>query len=308
MPSTLRGNPATLRELLAGIIDYAGLFPPAQLGMTEAVTRYAEYREGPHSWMLGRFVVPAVRLDEFEREATSLLPRGQDSLPWHLSALFGANLKTELERALDFNRAHGNSAGSGNAVVDVAELKVSKPDEIAALARQLKGLFQPYFEFPLSNAPEPFVQVLAKAGVGAKARTGGVRLDSFPSAEQLSRFLEACVTARVPFKVTAGLHHVLRGKYRLTYEAASACATMFGYLNVFLAAATLVAGGSSDEATHVLSLDSPHAVVFEDNHIRVDNGMIALEAVRKTRRLAGGFGSCSFREPVDELVAAGILA
>src|SRR5258708_29266348 len=51
-----------LRELLRGLIDYAGLFPPAALDMPEAVSNYRAYRSGPHAWMLGRFVVPAARV------------------------------------------------------------------------------------------------------------------------------------------------------------------------------------------------------------------------------------------------------
>src|SRR5262245_38924762 len=56
-------NPA-LRALLGGIIDYAGLFPPAQLPLEEAIRNYARYRTEPESWMLGRFVIPATRLKE----------------------------------------------------------------------------------------------------------------------------------------------------------------------------------------------------------------------------------------------------
>src|SRR5260370_29613436 len=51
-----------LRELLRGLIDYAGLFPPSALDMPEAVSNYRAYRSGPHAWMLGRFVVPAARV------------------------------------------------------------------------------------------------------------------------------------------------------------------------------------------------------------------------------------------------------
>ena len=58
-----------LRILLRGLIDYAGLFPPASLDMADAVRNYAAYREGEHAWALGRFVVPAARLEEFERVA-----------------------------------------------------------------------------------------------------------------------------------------------------------------------------------------------------------------------------------------------
>ena len=35
-----------LRALLAGLVDYAGLFPPAGLDMSVAVHNYAAYRAG----------------------------------------------------------------------------------------------------------------------------------------------------------------------------------------------------------------------------------------------------------------------
>ena len=54
-----------LRTLLAGLIDYAGLFPPANLEMAEAARNYDAYRAGPHSWALGRFILPSARLNEW---------------------------------------------------------------------------------------------------------------------------------------------------------------------------------------------------------------------------------------------------
>jgi len=56
---------SAIRALLWDLIDYAGLFPPAELGMMSAVRNYNDYRNGEYSWALGRFVVPAARLDEF---------------------------------------------------------------------------------------------------------------------------------------------------------------------------------------------------------------------------------------------------
>jgi len=47
------------RELLRGLIDYAGLFPPASLALPDAVRNYQKYRDGPNAWMLARFVIPA---------------------------------------------------------------------------------------------------------------------------------------------------------------------------------------------------------------------------------------------------------
>ena len=54
------------KSLFEGIIDYAGLFPPAKLPMDEAFARFVEHRSSEDGWMLARFVCPATRLDELE--------------------------------------------------------------------------------------------------------------------------------------------------------------------------------------------------------------------------------------------------
>lgn len=41
----------------------------------------------------------------------------------------------------------------------------------------------------------------------AKVRTGGVLPELFPAADDLVRFMAACLAAELPFKATAGLHH-----------------------------------------------------------------------------------------------------
>jgi hypothetical protein len=52
------------RELLRGLIDYAGLFPPASLALPDAIRNYQTYRGGPHAWMLARFVIPTALADQ----------------------------------------------------------------------------------------------------------------------------------------------------------------------------------------------------------------------------------------------------
>ncbi len=72
---------ASLRALLSGVIDYAGLFPPAQLPLEQALKNYAEYRAGPDAWMLGRFVCPAAKLAELtEFPPLSVVGRGGNSV------------------------------------------------------------------------------------------------------------------------------------------------------------------------------------------------------------------------------------
>ena len=54
----------SLRIVLEGLIDYAGLFPPAALSMQDAVRNYARYRDGEYAWILGKFIVPKERVKE----------------------------------------------------------------------------------------------------------------------------------------------------------------------------------------------------------------------------------------------------
>jgi hypothetical protein len=56
--------PASLRALLANLIDYAGLYPPAALALSDVAAKYDGYRASPNAWMLNRVVLPASKLAE----------------------------------------------------------------------------------------------------------------------------------------------------------------------------------------------------------------------------------------------------
>jgi hypothetical protein len=291
----------SLNILLDQLVDYAGMFPPAALPIDQAVANYAAYREQPEAWMLGRFVVPAGRLAEFEAAAVPLLRRG-DGRPWRLSALASPELGADIGQIASFNLRH-----AGSMAIDTIELKAASAGEIAAARRAIPREIAAYVEIPLAAEPRPLIELLGEAGLRAKARTGGVTAGAFPAAAELADFIGACVALGVPFKATAGLHHPLRASYRLTYAPDSPSATMYGYLNVFLAAALLCAGGPAGEASAVLQESNPAAFAFDDGGATVRGHRIANEALAQARRCAVSFGSCSFREPVDDLRSLGLL-
>jgi hypothetical protein len=56
--------PDSLRALLANLIDYAGLYPPAGLGLPAVLENYEAYLGSPESWMLNRLVLPAAMLPQ----------------------------------------------------------------------------------------------------------------------------------------------------------------------------------------------------------------------------------------------------
>ena len=51
-----KGMTPSVRALMAGLIDYAGMFPPAALDLNQAVANYQSYSVGQFHWILGRFV------------------------------------------------------------------------------------------------------------------------------------------------------------------------------------------------------------------------------------------------------------
>ena len=63
-PFEVSDGKSAIETLLAGLIDYAGLYPPASLDMGSAVENYRAYRSGKHAFALGRFIVDINRMDE----------------------------------------------------------------------------------------------------------------------------------------------------------------------------------------------------------------------------------------------------
>lgn len=187
-----------LHILLDGLIDYAGLFPPAALSMEEAVASYDAYRRGEYRWALGRFVVPAERLAEVPRSFSVSVLAKADAMP----------------------------------AVDVLEIKASDDETIRSIAEN-RGSRTVYVEVP----DERLLDAVADHGLRAKIRTGGVTAEAIPTAERVASFIRACRDRNIPFKATAGLHHPLRCVRPLTYEADAPKAMMHGFLNVFVAAA-----------------------------------------------------------------------
>lgn len=286
-----------LRTLLGGIVDYAGLFPPAGLDMPAAVHNYASYLTADDAWMLGRFVVPVARLMELD-SALGGMPVAP-SHEWRLTGVASREIDADVEDARAFNASHVSRAR-----IDVLEARAPSLGEVDRVAAAVENSFLTFVELPLNVDLDPLLAALKERGLNAKLRTGGMVRDAFPSADQVARFIRGCLRAGVPFKATAGLHHPLRASYRLTYDEGAPTGVMFGYLNVFLAAG-LMANGLSDEDA-VRLLDERDATAFE---LRGDTVgwrghlLTAEQAERVRERVAVSFGSCSYREPVDELRA-----
>jgi hypothetical protein len=263
-----------VRELLAGLIDYAGVFPPAALPLDQALANYARYRTSPEAWMLGRFVLPVAQAI-LSPVSSSVVGQVILSPAKSFSAIVG-------EGDLDHIPPH----------IDSIEMKASAPTQIESAASRIPKHITTYFEITdLTLLP-----VIRAVGARAKIRTGGITPDAFPQASQIANFLAACARENVAFKATAGLHHPLRCFRPLAYAADGPSGWMYGFLNVFTAAVLARRGVTNLE--QLLLAESP------DDLPRLDD---PAEVAAVRRDFAISFGSCSFEEPVADLKALHLI-
>ncbi len=295
------------RLLFAELVDYAGLFPPAALSMADAVACYDEYRRSGNAWALGKFVLGIARIAEFADVARPVIGNGE---PWSLALVASADFREDI-------RAIGQYEwrADPNATIGAIEVRAATPDAVAAIAKGtallrtfLPDTFDTYVEVPIADDPSELLESIAAHGLRAKVRTGGVEAGAFPASENVARFLTACVRHGVTFKATAGLHHAVRGEYPLTYEPASARGTMFGFLNVFLAALFARGGLDTNDVRALLDERDARSFVFSASGVEWRGVRVTADAIRAARADgATSFGSCSFGEPIADLSSLGLL-
>lgn len=303
----------SVRTLTEHLMDYAGLFPPAGLAMSPVVERYAAYLNDPDSAMLGRLVVPASRLDEFETAARGVLPTSAGDEPWRISALLppagDQTLDDAVDRVVALNRAH-EDASAGLVVVDAVELRGDDPAAIDASVGAIPEEMRVFVELPADPDPRGLIAAVKSAEACAKIRCGGVTPDLIPPQRHVARFIHACAASRTPFKATAGLHHPLRSERPLTYDADAPRGVMHGFLNVVLAATCAMHDESltADDLAVILEATDPGAFGFGETGVVALGHELSREEIAACREhLFLSIGSCSFTEPRDDLRGLGLL-
>ncbi|MGH9591914.1 MAG: hypothetical protein ACRD5L_02395, partial [Bryobacteraceae bacterium] len=278
-----------IKTLLNGLIDYAGLFPPAQEPMESAAANYAAYLSSGQAFALGRFIVPVTHLGELANAALDI----EIEKDWRLSALAGSDFARDLRLIEAFNDEH-----AGRFAIDTVESKPEDPGRIDSALELVPQEITAYFEIPLVPEPASFLTALRGSKGRAKVRTGGIVEATFPQAREIAVFLKLAAASSDPFKATSGLHHPLRSLQPLTYEPGAQCAWMHGFLNLVFAAALVREGMEEQEAADLLNEAAlaqfcfePDAVAWRDWKL----GSAQLAAARAAFIVS--IGSCSFTEP-----------
>lgn len=287
-------NEATsaLGSLLDGLIDYAGLYPPAGLDMRTAAGNYLSYRRGKTAYALGRFIVDLNRLSELRNVADDSLRQCR------LSVIASPNA--------DWDRLR--SFLDEGFPIEAIEVKPETASQVESILKRIPAELTAYFEVANQGGSVVMLEAIADRGALVKVRMGGVTPEAFPSVDQVAVMLEALAERRIPFKATAGLHHPVRAPRRLAYEPESPVAMMHGFLNVICTAALLYFGGEVDDAIRLLSEEDRKAWQVTPEAIAWRSIRWSAEELRRVRQeFMMGFGSCSFEEPIKDLEAMGWL-
>lgn len=333
-----------LRTLLAEVIDYAGLFPPAKLDLDQAIRNYARYLSEPEAWMLGRFVCPASRLGElapYVDELFSVGPalrlcvqgRGAATCKEFLEGTQSdvkdiAEFCARTEERTAIAAFEARLPGESSTEKAVAELLASVSElwhSSEALRRtgSLSTFYEPPPGVDWQESWPAIIRGIAQHGTvgwaspttdrvgvvgnahptGFKLRCGGPDPSAQVSVEQVASAICWARAARVPLKLTAGMHHPLR------HYDPEAHADVHGFINVF-AAGVLAASGDVDQAQVCSILASQDAESFEftEDAMFWQGNRVSCAGIAQARRDAvTSFGSCSFDDPRQDLRSLGLL-
>jgi hypothetical protein len=268
-------------DLLAGIIDYAGLFPPASLSIGEAVDEYQRIRGTPAARMVGPFLI---RASDFEQ-----LPPDFDAELGILADL-GLQSAVELAAMRPGRVVQIEWVLSKNAVIDLVANQLGSATKHEVPPRVFVEVPVAFAAAGTSFVADLHDELRAQLQVHAKLRTGGTEPGGTPAPDQVATFMKACTVRSLPYKATAGLHHPLRhvegdGEWQ------------HGFLNVIAAASAALTGADESQLHSILELTDLQSLQLP----------LTDREVSAVRSSFVSFGSCSVDEPFDDLVALGLI-
>ena len=278
----------SLPDVFSGLVDDAAIFPPGDAPLPEAVAAYASRADEWYADLVGSFVVTDVKVPDVDtRIPLSIVVTGGAGAigpALHLAGRKGAEVAGVEVALRDPDDLTGN-ARRVVAAVDAARADGVLDDETPV-----------YVELPQQEPGADWLgaaDAVAEAELRLKFRTGGLESHLFPTAPTLAAWIDAALDRETPFKCTAGLHNALRHTGADGFEHQ-------GFVNVLLATRLAFDGAGADEVVATLEERVPD-VLLEKWRAQGD------DAMGRTRRWFTSYGSCSVSEPLDDLLALGLL-
>ncbi|CAN5456140.1 hypothetical protein BH10BAC5_BH10BAC5_09990 [soil metagenome] len=322
-----------LKSFCKGLIDYAGLFPPASLDMEDSFKNFLEYSKSDDSEMLGKFICPASRLSELTAEIEKYKYKKDSKFQIAVLGsggknyeLFFDNFYRDIRNILEFNKKN-----PVHFITNTYEVKLpaefSNPiyrSRLKELIGYVNFIFEDELRYEMNvfyegfpNADSGFLELFSdalkeyntsktdngKVKAGIKMRTGGIEAAAFPASDEIAEILKAANDKQIPFKATAGLHHPIK-KYN-----ESVSSDMHGFINVFGAGLLLFSNDlNKEDLVNILNEKHPENFIFTETHFKWKNYEVSNSTILRGREnFMISYGSCSFDEPREDLRNLGLM-
>jgi len=276
-----------MTELFTGLFDDASHFPPGNAPLPESVERHRAHRREWYASLVGPLLVPGGAAQELMDIV------GEDADPLRVALIMrpGDDV-TELIRSV--------AALDGHPVVRVAAVELGWHPGWQDL--DLNGLPM-VLEVGRDEAQYVALNDIRRArrdgvDVIAKYRTGPTSRWHWPDEAELAEFLVNAAERSLPFKLTGGLHHLVRGRYGHSPGAAEE--ENHGLLNVIIAVAA-----SLGAATH----GAVRTMLTDRRGPELVNAVEQLTPAQVTavREALTAYGCCTVTDPIGELRTLGLL-
>jgi len=289
-----------------GLIDYAGLFPPASKLIDEAVADYARLRSEDSRWIVGKFLCRASELEKLAAAAVRHMRRGD--VPWEVGAIFDMgpgvaamlvnDFQTEMSPALSVTSVEAKTPRpDGDAIATTVESIGALDTDTAIFVEVVRGQ-------SMGPQIEAIAVNLRSRGLrgGAKLRCGGLTALDFPTVEEVTDFLWTATNEQLPFKATAGLHQPIR------HFDTDPDVWRHGFVNLLVASVACNEGADTETIGAIVAESDPGAFTVSAAAARWRDVYLPGSAIRRSRRNGLiAYGSCDIDEPISALADLNFL-
>ena len=269
-----------------GLVDDAAIFPPGDAPLAAAEDAHVERRSAAYADLVGTFVVRDTDLPALKATPLALsvvVTGGAGQIAGAVTLARKLHIAVEgIEIALRDPQDPVGAARRVVAAVDAARDQGQLDDHVPV-----------FVEVPAACSERGFLAAadeVAAAEHRLKLRTGGLEAPHFPATATLAARIDAALDRELPFKCTAGLHRAVRQRAEDGFDH-------HGFLNVLVATRLAFDGAARDDVVTTLEQREPSILA------EAAQGLDLAGA----RRWFTSFGSCSVDEPLDDLLALGLI-
>ncbi len=280
-------QPHIVDTLITGLFDYAGMFPPANLSLEEAVKEALSFNKTLKRPFLVRTegVFNATDIGSVAGQLQRLSSADRETFKVTILLDAGDELSTKVKEVCQVLKA------SHQLQLAAVELKLSSKehfDQVTELNKTFPCV-QIYLE-PVKEIREEAIRFAEKEKLGIKVRAAG---PTAVKTHELAALICKLASEKIPLKVTQGLHAPF-----ISGDAPT------GFLSLALAVYFARVGANSNQIEEILRIsglnelgntNEEQRLLFKDLELHIDK----INDLNEEQILC--IGSCSIREPDDYL-------